>query len=42
MTEKGVMLSTLRDLSGRVGTDRMLKHISLVEDGLIRHMKIRS
>jgi len=36
---KGVMLSALRDLSGRVVTDQMVKHIYLVEDGLIRHME---
>jgi hypothetical protein len=32
----------VRDLSGRVVTDRMVRHIYLVESGLIRHMEIVS
>ena len=32
----------VRDLSGKVVTDRMVRHIYLVEGGLIRHMEIGS
>jgi hypothetical protein len=31
----------VRDGSGAVVTDRMVQHVYVIEDGLIRHMEIR-
>jgi|SRR6266850_2410871 hypothetical protein len=32
----------VRDLSGRVVTDRMVQHVYRIENGAIRHMEIRT
>jgi hypothetical protein len=32
----------VRDLSGRVVTDRMVQHVYRLENGAIRHMEIRT
>lgn len=32
---------TVRDLTGRIVTDQMARHVYLIEGGLIRHMEIR-